>query len=521
MIRSLLWVLGSSLLLGLFARVEAPSHWLGPFLFIPFFAAVDRAPTMRRAACLGWLMSIGYAAAASYWLPDAVHRYTGAPLVACWALLLLGAPLLQPQLLALALVRKDLGRDAPWLAAVAGAAAYVGVEWAVPRLLADTLAYGLHPSPWLRQAADLVGARGLTLALLVANAAILEGLRRIGERRWRSAVAPLAATAAGLALVSAYGAWRVGTFRDAAGPTLKVALVQANLTDYAGLANRVGSYEAVRTILDTHYELSAGAKDVDLLVWPETVYPTTFGAAQSEEGAAFDAEIAAFTRARGVPLVFGAYDRDASDAEYNAAFLLEARALDRAAVYRKTQLFPLTEWVPEALDSEAFRQSFPWAGTWKRGPGPRTETLVIAGKPTKLAPLICYDALFPGHVTEAARGGAELLVTLSNDAWFARSAGPRLHLIASAFRSIETRLPQARATNSGISALIDATGEIVGATRDDQREVLVGALTIRGASTSPFVRLGDWTGPMGLALAFALVGTRTWRLRSGTRDARP
>ena len=514
MTRSLLWVVCSSLLLGLFARVQAPSHWLGLVLFLPFFAAVDQATTMRRAALIGWLMSVGYVAAASHWLPGAIHRYTGAPLVACWALLLLGAPLLQPQVLALALVRKDAGRGAPWLAALAGAAAYVGVEWAAPRLLADTLAYGLHPSPWLRQSADLVGARGLTFALLVANAAILEGLRRLGSRKWRAAAAPLATTVAGVALVCAYGAWRVEAHRASAGPTLKVALVQANLTDYAGLANRVGSYEAVRTILDTHYALSAEAKGVDLLVWPETVYPTTFGAAQSEEGAAFDAEIAAFTRAGGVPLVFGAYDRDAADAEYNAAFLLEARAMDRAGVYRKTQLFPLTEWVPEALDSKAFRQSFPWTGTWKRGPGPRTETLLIAGKRTKLAPLICYDALFPGHVAQAARGGAELLVTLSNDAWFARSAGVRLHLFASAFRSIETRLPQARATNSGISALIDATGEIVGATRDDEREVLIGEVRLRGPSSSPFVRLGDWTGPVGLALASLLVGLRTWRARS-------
>lgn len=505
--RSALLLLGSTLLLALFARIEAPFHLLGLVLFIPFFVAVDRASTPGRAALLGWGMSLGYALAAAHWFPGAIHRYTGAPGWLCWALLLLAAPLLQPQLLALAVTRRVL-RGAPWRAALGAAGAYVGVEWLAPRLLGDTLAYGLHPSPSLRQWAELFGARGLTFLLLVANAALLEALMRARRGARREAARPLLGVIAGVALLAVFGAVRVQAVRAAGGTPVRLALVQANLTDYGGLAARLGTFEAVRTILDTHYELSAQAKHAQLLVWPETVYPTTFGSAQSEEGAALDAEIAAFTRARGVPLVFGAYDRDETQAEYNAAFLLEASALKRARAYRKARPFPLTEWVPELLEGPAFRAAFPWTGTWRRGPGPKVEALSVGGRVTKVSPLICYDAVSPAHVAEAARAGAQLLLTLSNDAWFRGSPGPRLHLIAAAFRSIETGVPQARATNSGISALIDATGALTATTDDDTRAVLEGALIPREGGPTLFTRLGDWAGPLGLLLLAGALAAR-------------
>jgi apolipoprotein N-acyltransferase len=289
-----------------------------------------------------------------------------------------------------------------------------------------------------------------------------------------------------------------------------VGLVQANITQYEKLAAELGMYDVVRRVLDTHYALSdelIARRRVDLLIWPETVYPTTFGTPKSEAGAEFDADITGYVSRRGVPLLFGTYDLE-QEREYNAAMFLgpgrEGR-LERSA-YRKTMLFPLTEWVPELIDSPRLRELLPWTGYWKRGPGPRTLAVNLReGRPLLLAPLICYESIFPGYVAEEARQGAELIVTLSNDSWFMGTPGPRQHLMQAAFRSIETRLPQVRVTNSGISALISATGEVLAEVPDDQRASQVMTIPPAPGLSSLMVRWGDWLRPTALVLAVLLL----------------
>ena len=132
------------------------------------------------------------------------------------------------------------------------------------------------------------------------------------------------------------------------------------------------------------------------------------------------------------------------------------------SLYRKASLFPLTERVPALVESPAVRDVLPWLGAWKPGPGPTVIPMTLRdGRRLRVGPLICYDAVSPWLARESVRQGAEVLVTLSNDSWFAAGGGPLLHLAVAAFRSIETRRPQLRATNTGITAAIDATGEVV------------------------------------------------------------
>jgi apolipoprotein N-acyltransferase len=174
-------------------------------------------------------------------------------------------------------------------------------------------------------------------------------------------------------------------------------------------------------------------------------------------------------------------------------------------------LFPLPERVPAALDRPLVRRWLPWLGTWRAGAGPRVVPLRLRDRRTlRIAPLICYDAVDSGGVLAAARQGAELIVTLSNDAWFAAGGGPRLHLIVSAFRSIETRRPQVRATNTGISAVIAPTGELLGTIGVDQRGTLVGVVAPSPGTWTLMLAWGDWFGPAALVLA---VGLLAWRRR--------
>jgi apolipoprotein N-acyltransferase len=131
--------------------------------------------------------------------------------------------------------------------------------------------------------------------------------------------------------------------------------------------------------------------------------------------------------------------------------------------------------------------------------------VLSGGRVLKVAPLICYEDVFPGYVAEAVRQGAELIVTISNDSWFGASAGPKLHLTLASFRSIETRLPQVRATNSGISALISPTGEIVHQVQTGQRAGVLMAVPQTEPVGTLMVAWGDWFGPTALVLGTVLL----------------
>lgn len=448
-----------------------------------------------------------------FWFAGAIANYAGVSLPTGVAVLLLCAPLMQPQFLLWPAARLLARRAGGGRVAVAivGAGVYLGSEWLLPKLFADTLGHGQFPAPRLRQAADLAGAPGLTFVLLLANEsllALLRGPTRAG--RGRAAVA-FAGLAGALLL---YGEVRLGRFATsrATEAPLVAGMVQADISRYARLAQEMGTYDATRMILDRHFALSRQLLDgerLDLLVWPETVYPTTFGAPKSEAGAELDREIAGFVAHHRVPLLFGAYDAEGAE-EYNAAILLQPEGGGELsfAAHRKAILFPLTERVPAWLDHASVRARLPWLGTWKGGGVAGVLELRRAdGDVVRLAPLICYDAVEPRLAIDAVRRGAEVIVTLSNDSWFAEGGGPRLHLVVSAFRSLETRRPQIRATNTGISAVIDSTGELLGTIRVGEKGVLVARVAPEREARTLVLAWGDWFRPAVLALALASLTT--------------
>jgi apolipoprotein N-acyltransferase len=505
MTAALVGALASAALLGIACTVRAPLHLLAFVAMTPWLVGLERAGSLRAALASAALLAAGMAATVFWWFPEAIARYTGGSTAVAWLILLALAPVvLEPQLLAYAAFRHlaARGRGVTPAVAVAASLLYVGAEWALPKLFSDTLGAALYPSERLRQVADLAGVRGLTLLVILSSEALAALLAR---RRVGLAVAT-AALVAGAAL---YGTVRLDDIRrrTAAAPSFTAGVVQANITAYDKLAAERGTYEAVVAILDAHLELSRrllGERPLDLLVWPETVYPTTLGKPKTEDARELDAAILGLPRATGVPLVLGAFDTDAAG-EYNAAFFV---APDGAlAIYRKALLFPMTERLPAWLDGEAARRAMPWTGRWRPGPGPRVVTVPVAGRPTAFAPLICYEALDAAHVAAEARRGARVLLVLSNDGWFTEP-GARLHLVTAAFRSVETRRAMLRATNSGISALVLPDGAIVDATRFGEVATLRARVPLPAIET-PIVVWGDFLGPVALGMAFLALAGRS------------
>lgn len=522
-------ILASALMAAAYARGGA--GWVFGFVLLaPWLLALDMLQRQRapvRTLLCAWAMSVAFSAAAFAWFGGALGRYTQLGEAAGIALLLLAAPLFQPQFLAYAAVRYVAARSPKAGAgpALAAASAWVACEHFVPRILGDTLGYGLYPSPLLRQAADLGGAAGLTLLLLLANEGVAAAFASY-RRGWRAMARPLALAALVPLGLAAYG-WHIlsGPGEQGVAKPLRMALIQANVVDYEAQRQQKGAYAFVRELLDQHFAMSYDAvarQRADALLWTETAYPTTFGAPKSEAGAEFDGEIRAFADAAGVPLVFGTYARD-SAGEYNAAAFLQPGA-GLAGFYRKTRLFPLTEYLPSWLDGPLVRRWLPWAGNWLPGNGARVMPLRLAdGREIPVLPLICRDDVDTGLALAGARLGAQVIVAMSNDSWFGASGqGAYLHHAAAAFRSIETRLPQFRVTANGYSAAYDARGEVLASAGLGSAGLVVADLPVRQPAPTLMVRWGDWVG-LAASAFLLLLGARAlaaaWRQRLGAAAA--
>ncbi|KQV82223.1 apolipoprotein acyltransferase [Massilia sp. Root351] len=518
-LRAAACILSSAALSALYVRGGA--GWLLGFVFLaPWLRALDSSRALAGTLLNAYAMTVAYTAAGFAWFGTSLGQYAGVGGAAGLALLLLAAPLFQPQFFAFALVRRAAARrHGAALTALAAAAAWVAAERLLPRLLGDTLGYGLYPSLLLRQAADLGGAAGLTVLLLLAN----EGVAAAHARRadgWRAAARPLALAALAPLLLAGYGLAALSGSAEPAGKPLRMGLIQANLIDYEGQRERKGAYAVVREVLDTHFAMSYDAvvrQRADAVLWSETAYPTTFGQPKSEAGAAFDREILANVNAAGVPFVFGTYERDGAG-EYNAAAFVQP-GTGLLGYYRKTRLFPFTEYVPAWLDGPALRRQLPWTGSWRPGSGARVFPLRLAdGREVPVLPLICLDDTDAGLAVDGARLGAQAILTMSNDSWFSASPqGAQLHQAVAAFRSIETRLPQFRVTSNGYSAAIAADGGILTGTRMGEPALLIADVPVRKPPTTLMVLWGDWVG--AAACVFLLLMGARLALRPRFRQA--
>jgi apolipoprotein N-acyltransferase len=510
-------VLASAVISGLYVRGGA--GWLLGFVaLVAWLRTLDANRSITGTLLSAYAMSVAFTAAVFPWFGAAIGRFTQLGEAAGLLLLLLAAPLFQPQFFAYALVRRAVGRRyGPVVCALAGAAAWVATERLVPKLLGDTLGYGLYPSRLLRQAADLGGAAGLTALLLLANECVAAAL---GHRRegTRAMVRPLALAALVPLLLAGYGLTALSATPAPVGQTLRMGLVQSNIVDYERLRREKGSGAVVREVLDTHFAMSYDAIErqrAQAVLWSETVYPTTFGQPKSEAGAELDREILAFVDAAGVPFVFGTYDRDEAGEYNSAAFVAPGTGL--VGFYRKTRPFPLTEFVPAWLDGPTLRRWLPWTGTWRAGTGARVFPLRLAdGREIPVLPLICLDAVDTSLSIDGARLGAMAIVTMSNDSWFTdHPQGAELHLAVAAFRSIETRLPQFRVTSSGYSAVIDASGTVLAGTRMGDRTLLIGELPVGDPSRTLMLVWGDWVGLAGTAFLVLLLAMIAWERWGG------
>lgn len=362
------------------------------------------------------------------------------------------------------------------------------VEWLHPMLFPPYLGHSLGKRLVLIQISDLGGPLMTTALLALANVGFFETWRWFRSRR-SCPVGVLTCAVLAYALAWAYGTLRIRQIDQAiaTAPELRVAVVQGNL----GVVEKNDAALVHRRYLEQTREL-VGGKEIDLVVWPETVYMRGILRPLPVSGHLVRQDIP-------FPLLFGGASVRTETGRrlaYNSALLVGADGVIRSA-YDKNLLIPFTEYVPLVERVPALAARFRRPSHFHAA----SDTPPVELGPWRISTPICYEAVRPGFVRRMVRAAApHLIVTLANDAWFGDSEEPWLHLAMAGLRAVEHRRYLVRATNSGVSAIVDPSGREVVRSGLLTRENLRGTVRMLEGSTF-YTRWGDWPGWVAAAVA--------------------
>jgi apolipoprotein N-acyltransferase len=455
----------------LYAAAFPPLSWsIAAWVALVPLLVACAALSPLRAAMAGLCWTATMALGVAGFLPDMLSRYFGLAAVPSWLAAVVAAAFQGIY--------------------VSGYAAWVA--WLVRRRAANPIllaggwlvceyarAHGMLGSPWalaaysqldwtkLIQIADLAGPYGIGVLIAAANAgaaALLAPVLR-GCRPRRSA----AMIAAALAGALVYGHWRLGQSFDDGG-ALRVAVVQGGATPphTSQRTARLARYVALTK--------SGTTAPADLIVWPEYAVEAYL----EEASPTRDAVLRLAQETQADVLLGGPHATPAASGTryHNSVYLVRDGRL--AGRYDKHRLVPFGE-----------DDRLQWLFGRKRtsytpGQGP----YVLSASALRVGTFICVESMYPELVREVVRQDAELLVNLSNDAWFGDPAPARSQLAIATLRAVETRRYLVRAAATGFSAVIDAHGRTLAQSEFDTHEVLNATVRASRART-PYQRWGD------------------------------
>jgi apolipoprotein N-acyltransferase len=380
------------------------------------------------------------------------------------------------------------------------AAAWVTMEWLRGWVFSgfgwNGLGVALHDTWPLIQIAEFTGVAGLTFMVAFANVILLTTVCRLIVEVHTRSVRPhfdLTLTLAAIVGVLTFGVRAT----QVSSPTkpLRVAAVQSNVPQ-----NQKFDPLFTRRIFDQFQRLSEIAlrsnPPPDLLVWPESSMPGPVLA--DRESYQFVMDLTASAES---DILLGTIDVENGDV-YNAALLVSDGG-EQVQVYRKVHLVPFGEYVPGRhrvpLLARIVGDQVP--GDFKAGKD--YTVFQLTNDNVKVAPLICFEDTV-GELTRRfilpteTTPGANLMVDITNDGWFFRSAGSHQHLANAVFRCVETRRPMVRAANTGVTCFVNEFGRVIQKLQDDTGStftegVLTGEVKVPTEHELTFyTRHGEW-----------------------------
>jgi len=336
---------------------------------------------------------------------------------------------------------------------------FTGFDWA-------SMGHSQYLNTAMIQIADITGVFGVSFLIVMVNVAVKETFTAVFDKgsgqKLRTCVPIILITVAAIAAAYGYGRDCLG-----GGPSgenkgaISVGLVQANIPQ-----DETWDEEYWPKILESHMALTEQIVDEkpDLIIWPESSFPGHLW-----EDKELFARLKGFVRANGIPLLFGSVVIE-DGRYYNSAVLLSGEG-NVSEIYRKVHLVPFGEFLPlrkllPFLADLVGIGDFAAGGTWTVFQSPESE-----GADRRFSVLICFEDTVARLSRRFVKTGARLLVNITNDAWFADTNAPYLHLQSSIFRTVENRRALVRAANTGVSCVIDRWGRISQCARGEKEGV--------------------------------------------------
>jgi apolipoprotein N-acyltransferase len=440
-----------------------------------------------------------------YWIVIVLGRYGGLPVfIAVPALVLLSFYMAVYLGLFAFLSRFILITASPVIALVVVPALWVGLDWLRGQLFTGfpwmDVGYALGSAPQLIQFADLFGHGGLSFLIVMVNACI--ALIIFGEKRWQRSLSLVVPTIVLICLAGFYSNNRWKAVEEKLTVEEKdavvIGIVQGNI-DQSRKWSPDNQQHTLSVYLQNSQSLFEG-KRPDLIVWPETAlpfYPQTYPDFGSLQGFVAQYDSALLT---GAPW-YEIRDRKNKDIRYyNSAQLLAPQG-NFSGYYYKSHLVPFGEYVPLKKLLPFLAPLVEAVGDFS--PGKIVEPLEWRG--ARIGVLICFEAIFPDLARAWIDSGANVLVNLTNDAWYGKSSAPHQSMVMSVLRAVETRRSVVRSANTGISGFIDPLGRVQAPSEIFTTWARAESVPLLNGKTV-FVRWGYMFPPGCLVIALLLTG---------------
>jgi apolipoprotein N-acyltransferase len=479
--------------------------------FVPLLLSLWKK-TPGEAFSAGFIFGVVYFFGTIYWIYHSVNLYGGFSFLSSLAIVLILCCYLSLYPAVFSFLFASFIKKTKLPALLIGPVLWVVLEfirsYAFTGFPWSSIGYSQYNFLSIIQISDITGVYGISFLVLAFNCAVVDSLL-VTSRIRKMPLFPISYTIAGfvmlfliMAFSVGYGLWRLSENRP--GDTVRVSVVQGNIEQDKKWDPAFQKY-----VMDTYAGMSAEAagSSPDLIVWPETAIPFYFGYEYDRE---LTRDLVEFQKTLNTYLLFGSVlEKESSSDETlltNSVILLD-KGGKKVYQYDKIHMVPFGEYVP--LRRILFFLDKLVAGGGEYVPGNRY--IRADTEFGSFAPVICYEIIFPGLVRKFYSNSGDFLVTVTNDAWFGKTAGPHQHFSMAVFRAIENRKPVVRSANSGISGFIDSNGKILARTKLFERVFLSEEIKT-DRSLTVYSRYGDLFIYFCIVIfAVLLINLKSWR----------
>jgi len=428
------------------------------FVMVPIIIALNHTTNTKNAfmmgllaATLGWMFSI-------WWVPDGLAKITGAsPHVSILLVFIFCLISALPYALACwCHVRFKLGKNAS--GALLSAAIFTLLVNYIPHILPGNLAHALYLQPIYLQFADIGGVALVFFIIHCVNFLIANGVSQVNKKHTQSIYC---FTLAILIFVGncIYGHFRIDEINNQLNKSINkfsVLLIQPNIaTSNRSRADWYNEQIPLTKLLGTSRQL----EPADLVIFPEV--PVPISSTFFEED---DVYFKQFFSGQNFLLTAIKPIKQNLEEESGYFNTMELHHdSEKLSYYSKQVLLPFGEYIPFSHALPWLKKFFANAPNYRTQKSNATISLALTNKIINLIPLICYEAVFTDTVKNGVTSGGEVMINTSNDGWFSALAAKNTHFALALFRTIEFRMPLIRATNTGLTRIINPTGTIISA----------------------------------------------------------